>query len=214
MNLSVMVVEDDAFTRLSIVSALRLSGVDVVVESGTPGEAVRQAENVTVHVAILDLHLGSGPTGIDVARSLRRTHPRIGIVMLTSYDDPRLLNVALPAPPAGTQYVVKKSVTDIHVLLDAVRASLTARAVQPSRAVPPMLSVLTNVQMEILSMVAEGLSNHEIAKRRSTSEKSVEATIARIARSLKVEKQQSSNQRVQLTRAYFQALGMVAHGED
>jgi DNA-binding NarL/FixJ family response regulator len=206
--MDVLVLEDDAFTRLSIVSALRHSGITVVTESGVAGEAVIDAERTLPHVAVLDLHLGKGPTGIDVARSLRRNNPRIGIVMLTSYDDPRLLDTSLPALPAGTQYVTKKSVTDVGVLVDAINASLSATAVRPSRVDENSLAALTDVQVEILAMIAEGASNQEIAKRRFTSEKSVEATIARIARTLKISKDATSNQRVQLTLAYLRARGI------
>lgn len=211
MALDVLVLEDDAFTRLSIVAALRAAGVTVCVESGIPGEAVLAAHSALPNVALLDLHLGDGPTGVDVARSLRRIIPSIGIVLLTSFDEPRLLDVSLPSLPAGAQYVTKKSVSDVNILIDALNRSRRATAVRTEGIEPSRLSDLTNVQIEVLRLVAEGLSNQEIAKRRFTSEKSVEATVARIAKAVGLEKGSTSNQRVGLAKLFFEARGMSTH---
>ena len=67
--------------------------------------------------------------------------------------------------------------------------------------------VLTDTQLEVLKMVAEGLSSHEIAERRGVSVKSIEGIISKIHSALKLEKSKSLNQRVQLARAYFNLSG-------
>ena len=106
----VMVVEDDAFTRSMIVSALQIQGVDVVSESSSVGFAIKTARLIRPDVAILDLDLGAGPTGIDLAIGLRMILPKIGIVLLTTFEDPRLLRPSLPDLPAGSIYLTKSKV--------------------------------------------------------------------------------------------------------
>ncbi|MEY3889454.1 MAG: hypothetical protein RI931_576, partial [Actinomycetota bacterium] len=116
MSLRVALVEDDAFTRLTLSSALKASGLDVVFEASNAADAVQLAEQHTIDVALLDLHLGAGPTGIDVAQAIRRREPSVGIVFLTSFDDPRLLSATLPQLPGGAHYLTKNSIADIDSL--------------------------------------------------------------------------------------------------
>ena len=103
----VIVVEDDAFTRSMIVSALQIQGMDVVSESSSVGFAIKTARLIRPDVAILDLDLGVGPTGIDLAIGLRMSLPKIGIILLTTFEDPRLLRPNLPELPAGSIYLTK-----------------------------------------------------------------------------------------------------------
>ncbi|MDH6277124.1 two-component system nitrate/nitrite response regulator NarL [Aurantimicrobium minutum] len=208
MEEKVIVVEDDAFTRLTLVATLRSQGLSVVHEGGSASTAVLAAEELRPHIAVLDLHLGEGPTGIDVARSLRRQNPMIGIVFLTSYDDPRFLNANLQPPPAGTQYLTKKSVTSVDVLIAAMKNSLVASSVSPARIQLPAFGHLTDLQVETLRLVAQGHSNAEIAKRRFVKEKSIERTIARVAKALGISHDTSQNQRVHIAKVYFRALGL------
>jgi len=123
MPISTLVVEDDAFTRVTLAESLRAQGVEVVLATAAAGEALELARERPLHAAFLDLHLGAGPTGIDLALALRRMHPRIGLVLLTTFDDPRLLSPTLPAPPPGTQYVTKRSISGVDRLIVALRAA-------------------------------------------------------------------------------------------
>lgn len=203
-----MVVEDDAFTRLTLVATLTAAGLNVALETGNARDALASLSG-PVDAAILDLHLGRGPTGLDLAGALRQARPEIGIVLLTSYDDPRLLKNRLPDPPPGTQYLVKKSVTDIDVLLSAITAACSTEG--PGRAPSATgFGSLTDVQIETLRLVAHGLSNAEIAKRRFVTEKSIELTIARVAKALNLSNQPGKNQRVNIATVYFRALGVSA----
>lgn len=214
MPISAAVVEDDTFTRLTLTAAIQSHGVDVAISVGDPAEALELARTIHCHVAVLDLHLGAGPTGIDLAIALRRLQPRIGLVLLTSFDDPRLLSPSLPSIPRGTQYVTKQSVSSMSLLLQAVRDAVEiaggARAEHPSG--PPSSSQvagLTDTQVETLRLLAQGLSNAEIARRRSVTESSVEATITRISRTLGLDADTTRNQRVHMAKVYFRSLGVA-----
>jgi two-component system nitrate/nitrite response regulator NarL len=204
--LRALVVEDDSLTRLSLVAALEKSGIFVAAHTSTAGEAIAEASKTRPNVALLDLHLGNGPTGIDVARALRRTDPSIGIVFLTSYDDPRLLTPSLPPLPAGSRYLTKRSVTDLKILLDAIGASMSTKRSAASQHIAAF-GDLSDVQIETLRLVAQGLSNAEIAKRRFVKPKSVELTISRVAKALGIAQDSSQNQRVHIAKVYFRAVG-------
>jgi DNA-binding NarL/FixJ family response regulator len=71
----------------------------------------------------------------------------------------------------------------------------------------PAFGSLTDVQVETLKLVAEGLSNSEIAIQRSVSQKSIEQTIARVSKALGITPDSKSNQRVHIARVYFRSIG-------
>lgn len=73
------------------------------------------------------------------------------------------------------------------------------------------MSQLSDVQLETLRLVAQGLSNTEIARRRQVTEKSIEASITRLLKSLNIPRDEGSNQRVQLARLYFESQGFSSH---
>jgi DNA-binding NarL/FixJ family response regulator len=217
MNLNAVVVEDDDFTRLMISTALQSQGIKVIGQVADAPSALALANELKPEVALLDLHLGSGPTGLDLAVELRRILPKIGIVILTSFEDPRLLNPNLPDPPRGSIYLNKKSVNDTQVLVTALTSSTDSSTWNSPNSskigLPGAIGDLTDVQLETLRLMAQGLSNAEIAKRRFVTEKSVETAIARLAKIMGVESDPSRNQRVHMAKVYFRALGIDPGGE-
>jgi DNA-binding NarL/FixJ family response regulator len=218
MATQAIVVEDDDFTRLMITTALKSQGLEIVLATPSPTEALEQSLALKADLAILDLQLGKGPTGIDLAVALRRLQPKIGILMLTSYEDPRLLNPNLPKLPFGGVYLTKKSVGEIEILNNAIDQALDHKKWSGTWApVPqPISSVakLTDTQLETLRLMAQGLSNAEISKRRFVTEKSVETSIARLAKVMGLTNDPGQNQRVHMAKVYFRALGVDAGDAD
>jgi DNA-binding NarL/FixJ family response regulator len=217
MVIRAIVVEDDDFTRLMISTALQSQGINIIGQVADAPSALALANELKPEVALLDLHLGSGPTGLDLAVELRRILPKIGIVILTSFEDPRLLNPNLPDPPRGSIYLNKKSVNDTQVLVTALTSSTDSSTWNSPNSskigLPGAIGDLTDVQLETLRLMAQGLSNAEIAKRRFVTEKSVETAIARLAKIMGVESDPSRNQRVHMAKVYFRALGIDPGGE-
>jgi len=209
----ILVVEDDAFTRTSIVGALASNGIDVIDSVGTSAEAVTSFEKHKPDAVLLDLDLGYGPTGLDLARAFRLRNPNIGLVMLTTYSDPRLLRANLPAIPAGTEYLVKSNIGEIKIVSDAIKlainysSNLSTKIKQARNDVPRDIQGMTDIQIETLRMVAQGHTNSEIAKQRFVSEKAVEQTIAKIAKALDIPAATNQNQRVHIARVYFRLTG-------
>jgi DNA-binding NarL/FixJ family response regulator len=208
-----LVIEDDAFTRASIVGALSGHGIDVIDSVGTASEAVASFEKNNPHAVLVDLDLGYGPTGLDLVRAFRLRKPNLGIVLLTSYSDPRLLRSNLPDLPIGTEYLVKSRVGEIKIVAQAIERAITnAIGIKITknnlrRTLPHEIQSMTDVQIETLRMVAQGHTNSEIAKQRFVSDKAVEQTIAKIAKALNIPAATNQNQRVHIARVYFRLTG-------
>lgn len=213
MALRVAVVEDDAFTRITLVTALRSIGLDVVLETGSATTAIQEFDQKKPELAVLDLHLGNGPTGIDLAIEMRKKSRHIGILFLSSFDEPRLLNPNLPQPPKDSVYLSKSDVLDFQTLQIHIRRAVE-RLGNQTKGQHSQLSNLSDIQIETLKLMAQGLSNAEIAKRRFVTERSVEIAISRIAKKLGVQKDVSINQRVHIANVYFRAIGLHKGADD
>ena len=205
MSLRVAVVEDDAMMRLAVTSAVRMAGMEVAFSASTVADALDLAKRNHPDVAILDLHLGEGPTGLDLAVALRRQLGDIGLVFLTSFEDPRLLHASLPGIPPGSQYLTKGSLSEVADLVAAINKSVEGAKTE---ALAGTTAKLTNNQVELLRLVAAGFSNAEIARQKFMTEKSVEVAISRIAKALGLAANQSQNQRVHIARVYFRSMGI------
>lgn len=204
-QIKVLFLEDDGLTRSSVAAALRASGYEVF----TAQTAMEALEHTNADCALLDLHLGNGPTGIDVARKLREHNPEIGIVFLTSFEDPRLLDKDLKFLPRASSYLVKRQIFETEQLVLALKASVrNASSKQNQVELPAEFANLTNVQLETLRLIGQGLSNSEIAKKRSVSVKSVEQTISLISKKFSLPQGNSANNRVNLARVYYRLLGV------
>jgi len=206
-----LVIDDDPFVRSSLTAGLAHYGIQVkyALANGSNANQIIKEENI--EVVIVDLDLGPGPSGIDILNSIRSSSPDIGLVLLTSYQDPRVFDPSAGSPPKGTKFISKSDLKDFKSLVDRVYSAkvkpLTAATNEKTPANP-----LTNNQLEVLKLVAEGLSSAEIAEIRKISVKAVEGTISKIQKILNVSRSRSFNQRVQLARLYFTMSGKKPPG--
>jgi len=203
-----LVVDDDDFSRTTVAAAIAGGQIEVVAVVGTASEAIG-LDVANIDVAVLDLDLGEGPNGIDLAHGLRKLNPTIGIVLLTSFSDPRLFAASVKELPTSSAYVVKQSLKDIRILTTAIVASSEISQEQSESEVPRV--PLSDSQVETLRLLAYGLSNSEIARVRVVTEKSVEQAVKRAATALDIEIDPTANQRVALARAFFSLTGATRH---
>jgi DNA-binding NarL/FixJ family response regulator len=203
---SVLVVEDDTFSRTLIVSTLEAQGVNVVASTASATDALKLARVGAIDVALLDLDLGPGPTGFELSVLLRRDNPRMGIVFLTSYQDPRLLIGGPSMIPVGSRFVQKSELRDPRPLVQIVlQAKSHPLAIQKARQ--DSGHSLTAHQLQVLKLVAAGKSTKDIARATNVSDKAVEATISRVQRILGSQNEQGTNTRVSLVRAFYAITG-------
>ena len=217
-ELTAILVDDDAFTRVLLTRTIEALGHKVLGAFATVREAANFAAKGKPQLAILDLDLGPGPTGIALAQSLRNHDPLIGLILLTSYDDPRLIRAKNLTLPEGTVYLSKRQVESDSVIqmaiasamlqstMDEVPASLTQAAA--GKAVK-----LSDSQIEVMRLVSTGLTNAEIAKQRFLTEAAVGKAIARLVRQLGIVASAEQNQRVLIARAYFEAIGRTTRND-
>lgn len=218
-RLTVLIVEDDPFTRATLATTLESLGFDVVAAEAQASRGLAAAKDTSPAVAVLDLDLGEGPTGIDLAHRLRDLLPTIGIVVLSTYAEPRLMGHSQAALPVNAIYLVKRTVTDPEILARAVRMSVDAEVLAgatPAAAAEgaDVIEKLTDQQIDLMRLVAAGYSNAEIARRRSVEVPTVEKAMARLIRQLNLKGHADINQRVLIAQKYYELTGAVSARRD
>lgn len=203
---SVLVVEDDTFSRTLISSSLRAAGLEVVFATGAANQALGAARSKQVDVALLDLDLGPGPTGFELAQVLRREVPRIGLIFLTSYSDPRLVGVKQQQVPAGSRFIKKGDLDDANKLV-ALILQVKTRPLAAQNYAFGQENQLSESQLQLLKLVARGLSTKEIANQLGVSEKAIEASISRVHRLLDLKPAMGPSKRIFLVRALYAITG-------
>ena len=216
----VMIASDDAFELATMSAALRLHGINIVGEASNKLIAENTFRSLQPEILIIDLIFARADA---IISDFRKTNPNLGIVLMTACPDLRFLGVSEKSLPKGVQIVLKKSVADLAVMSFALSQSLETSSMNSSaqwvrvhaslheNAFQTVLSDFTDIQVATLRLVAQGLSNSEIAKVRFVSEKSVEQIVARIAQHLKVLPDRSRNLRVVITGEYFKWIGAPRH---
>jgi DNA-binding NarL/FixJ family response regulator len=222
MNERVLVVVDDGFELSTLVPALRLHEMDIIGEARSESMALNLLHRLQPDVVLLDMHI-AGISAIKIAVNLRKSHPHVGLVILESCADVRLLGDRHMDIPVGTKLILKKSATDILVLCEAIAEARNSVAAgqdvswingsvsMKEKSVQGLSVHLTDAQVQTLRLVADGFTNAQIGRVRYTSEKAVEQIISRVAQELNIHADRNRNMRVQLVNEYYKWLGAPHH---
>ena len=222
MKERVLVVIDDGFELSTLVPALRLHEMDIIGEARSEIVALNLLRRLQPDVVLLDMHI-AGISAIKIAVNLRKSKPDIGIVILESCSDFRLIGDRNIDIPIGTKIILKKSATDLLVLCAAIADSKVAADENHDvswingsvsiheKALHGLLVQLTDVQVQTLRLVADGLTNAHIGRMRFVSEKSVEQIISRVAQEFNIQPDRNRNMRVQLVKEYYKWIGAPHH---
>lgn len=204
-----LVVEDEPLLAALVVTALRNAGFEVA--SASDVESARSLiDTFDPDMAMLDISLGNGPTGIHLAHALSISRPDIAILFLTRHPDAASASAEGLQVPAGAGFLRKHMVNDTRYLLDAIEAVFANRANEVRHdGVPGKgLDGLSAQATIVLRYLAEGCSNAEIARRCNFSIKSVERWIDTVYAELGIRKDAEVNQRVEAAKRYFLAVGI------
>lgn len=192
-----------------LVSAFAQRGFEVAAAS-TALEARRACRTFDPDGALVDIDLGPGPNGIDLAHSLLVDHPYLAIAFLTDASDPRLAGSAPLSDRATIAFLGKGRIDDLERLFAAVDAALSdasSARFRDDRLADRPLAALTEVQLSVLSLAASGASNLAIAAARGTRERAVERVLAGVYDALGIVEGPGVNQRVMAVTRYLAAGG-------
>jgi DNA-binding NarL/FixJ family response regulator len=207
----ILLIENDPLLRSALHGAFEQQGFTVVASCAGSEEAMAAAETTAFDAVVTDLDLGEGPNGMVIAHTLRRRQPELGVVVLTSYSEPRLVGSKLSQLPLGSEYVLKHEVSDMPALCARVERAIEQAGLRGDQEAPSSESPLTNNQLDTMRLVAQGMTNAEIARARCVTEKSVERTLNRLAQQLGLAADRTHNTRVQITRTYYALAGADGH---
>ena len=189
MAIRVFLVDDHEIVRRGVRELLESGGdIEIVGEAGTVAEALDRLPLAEPDVAVLDVQLPDG-SGVEVCREARSQRPELRCLMLTSYSDDEALTEAIMAGAAG--YLLKQMRgSDV---LDAVRRvasgeslldpAATARAIERLRRGPEedeRLKDLTGQERKILGLLADGMTNRQIAAELFLAEKTVKNYVSNL----------------------------------
>jgi len=193
----VFLLDDHEIVRRGVRELLETEDdVEVVGEAGTSEQALARIPPTRPNVAVLDVRLPDG-NGVEVCREIRSRHPEVQCVMLTSFSDDEALFQAIMAGASG--YLLKQiRGTDI---VDAVRRvargeslldpTVTKRVLDRMRTPPPedeRLARLTAQERRILELIADGLTNRQIAESVHLAEKTVKNYVSNLLAKLGMER--------------------------
>jgi DNA-binding NarL/FixJ family response regulator len=193
----VFLLDDHEVVRQGLRALLESGGdIEVVGESGLANEAAARIPALRPDVAVLDARLPDG-SGIEVCRTVRAIDPQIKALILTSYDDDEALFAAIMAGAAG--YVLKEItgqnlISAVHQVAQGnslIDPTLTARVLERVRNGPttaPELADLTEQELKLLALIAEGLTNRQIGERMFLAEKTVKNYVSSILAKLGLER--------------------------
>ena len=201
-------------TREGIVRLLRDAGIEVAGTAEDGAGLVRLVHDTRPDVAITDIRMPPTHTdeGLAAAARIRTEFPATGVLVLSQYVEPSYALRLLERHPEAVGYLLKERIFDVAVLVDALRRiadgetvvdpTIVARLLGRKRRDDPLAS-LTDREREVLSLVAEGLSNKAIATRIAVTERTVEAHIGQIFGKLGLDESPTAHRRVLAVLAFL-----------
>ena len=194
----VLVVDDHALFRHGLMSVLGAAGdLEVVGEARDGNEAIERSAELQPDIVLMDVRM---PTvnGIDAARRIRAAQPAVRILMLTESEDEEDLYGAVRAGATG--YLLKEVAID--EIADAIRAVATGQALVSPTMTTKLLSEfnalsrrleeehdgrrLTDRELEVLRLIARGMSNKDIGAELVIAENTVRNHVRNILEKLQV----------------------------
>ncbi|HWV85278.1 MAG TPA: response regulator transcription factor [Capillimicrobium sp.] len=211
--LRVVVGEDDVLLREGIVRLLREAGVDVVAQAGDATDLLRRALAHHPDVVIVDVQMPPDfdDDGLRAALELRRTHPDIGVLVLSQFYEQQYALDLIGDRAQGVGYLLKERVGDVSAFIDAVeRVAAGGSALDPEvvgrmlgrRRPGGPLDQLTARERDVLAAMAEGKSNRGIAEELAVTQAAVEKHVTNIFQKLGLDNSPTEHRRVQAVLTY------------
>ena len=210
----VAIADDEVLLREGLSRLLTEAGLEIVATAGDPTELIRCVGLTRPDVAIVDIKMPPTHTdeGLVAAQQLREMHPDLGVVVLSHYLDSRYAMRLLEELPDGAGYLLKERVSDVAVLVDALRRVQEGECVVDPTIVSRLMSrrqhggplaELTPRERQVLTLMAEGYSNQTIRERLFLSPKTVETHVRQIFLKLDLREAPAQHRRVSAVLAFL-----------
>jgi DNA-binding NarL/FixJ family response regulator len=212
----VVIADDEPLFRDGLARLLEDADVDVVAAVGTPEELLRKVELTRPDAAIVDIRMPPTRTdeGLVAAQEIGRMHPEVGVLVLSHYLESHWAMRLLEEHLERRGYLLKDRVSDVAILVDALQRigegecvvdpTIVARLVRRPRDDGP-LGDLSERELEVLALIAEGRSNEGIARALFVSPRTVETHVRHILLKLGIAETADYHRRVLVVLAYLRA---------
>jgi DNA-binding NarL/FixJ family response regulator len=204
----VVVADDAVILREGLARLLGEAGFQVVGLASDADELCALVERLTPDVAIVDIRMPPSHTdeGLRAAKLIRARWPQVGILVLSQYVQARYAVELLAQGTEGVGYMLKDRVSDLGELSASVRRigeggsvldpAVVAQLVGQRRKGDTPLEDLTERELEVLSLMAEGRSNKAIGERLFITEHTVEKHVKNIFATLRLPQSDDDHRRV------------------
>jgi DNA-binding NarL/FixJ family response regulator len=210
----VVIADDETLLREGLARLLVDAGFDIVGKAGTAEELLRRVELTRPDAAIVDIRMPPTHTdeGLVAAQQIRESHPAVGVLVLSHYVESRYAMRLLEEHPERSGYLLKERVSDVAVLVEALRRIAEGECVLDPTIVSRLvgrpreaseLAELTEREREVLALMAEGHSNDGICKKLFLSPKTVETHVRHILLKLGIGETPEYHRRVLAVLAYL-----------
>jgi DNA-binding NarL/FixJ family response regulator/class 3 adenylate cyclase len=204
-SVSVVVAEDSVLVRAGVVALLREEGFDVVADVGDRDELLAAARLLRPALVVTDVRMppGQSDEGIAAASVLRAERPDIAVLVLSQHVEPSAAALLLSHNPTAVGYLLKERVSHLDEFVAACRIVAAGGVVidalvteQLLRRREDHLQRLTDRELEVLDLMAQGRSNAAIATSLHCSPKTLEAHIRSVFQKLDLREDPDDHRRV------------------
>lgn len=204
---NLLLVEDEPLVASLLGEFLEGAGFEVALAHNAI-EATKLASKIDPDIAVLDINLGQGASGVELAYILDQKYPGIALMLLTKHPDLRTAGFNENDVPAGCGFIRKDLISDSDSVINAIEGVVAnnnkvRQDVDPGRP----LSKLTSGQVDVLRLVSQGYTNAVIAKQRNTSIRAVELMLNAVYTNLGIDVDGDLNPRVEAVRQFITAAG-------
>jgi DNA-binding NarL/FixJ family response regulator len=203
----VVLADDSVLLREGVARLLEDVGFEVVAQSGTADDLLRDVPIHKPDVAIVDIRMPPTHTdeGLRAAQEIRQRFPDVGVLVLSQYVEPGYAMELLAESAEGVGYLLKDRVSDVDEFVAAVRRvgeggsaldpTVVSELVGRRRPSDPLAN-LTSREREVLDLMAEGKSDQAIAEELEVTVRAVEDHVASIFSKLNLPTSERNHRRV------------------